>query len=148
MLKPPRVYCYRSIKHHLIQSSEVMTRWPENSQFSTTISTSISQPSITSLMIFDMQTPDIIYASHAKYQPIVSTCCRYRSEKVPKQGEKTDHLLITSRQVIGSCLTSRTSVIHRQDKYTCKVSRSFIGSIRKSPFFDWCAKGYSTTREN
>ena len=148
MLKTPRVYCYRSIKHHLILSSEIMTRWLENSQISTTFSTSISQPSITSLMIFYMQIADIIYASHAEYQPIVSTCCRYRSEKVPKMGEKPDHLLITSRQVIGSCLTSRTSFLHRQDKYTCKVSRSFIGSIRKSPFFDWCAKGYSTTREN
>ena len=80
-----------------------MTQWPENSQFYTSFSTSISQPSVTSLMIFDMQTLYFIYASHATFQPIVSTGWLYRGVNMPKIGEKTDHLFITSNTVLQPC---------------------------------------------
>ena len=84
-----------------------MTEWPDFSQFSVYISASISQPSITSLMVFDMQTFSFIYASHAKFQPIVSTGWLYRGVNMPIIGEKTDHLLITSDTALQPCFARR-----------------------------------------
>ena len=106
MMKVPPKYCYRWSKHNQYKSSEVMTQWPGFSQFSVYISTFISQPSISSLMIFDMQTLFFIYASHAKFQPIVSTGWLYRGVNMPKIGEKPDHLLITSDTVLQPCFAS------------------------------------------
>ena len=57
-------------------------------------------------MIFDMQTLHFIYASHAKYQPIVFTGWLYRGVNMPKIGEKPDHLLITSDTVLQPCFAS------------------------------------------
>ena len=132
MLKTHQLYCYRSSKDHLYKSSEVMTRWPEISQFPGITFNSISQPSITSLMIFDMQTPNIIYASHVKYQPIVCTHCRYRSEKVPKIGEKTDHLLITSEIAFSQKSASRKKFLEFLLMAACKIAAKSYGSIPRS----------------
>ena len=87
-------------------------------------------------MIFDMQTLHFIYASHATFQPIVSTGWLYRGVNMPKIGEKTDHLFITSNTVLQPCFARGKS------SYNFKIyPHTKFHSNRMAQFQNRCFSG-------